>query len=431
MGDSVMDPPVSLAQPLSGKVVVVVHPAWPSCGSHQVFVSQVRAYRSLGAQVISLALGDLPGRVEGSRASKAYFAATGDLDADVRTFAGMPLGRILNGGFLGAVMPWLHGNYAKMRLEVARLTALPEMLGSLPRIDLIHCNHFFSVLAANRLRGRRDCPVVLDTHDLQARQSSLLNRASFRLSQAATYAGPRLPPLASYEEMLELELDAMRLADILVHLNNEEAAQFQKLVPDKRHALLYPAVSAKPVGPGGGDPIIVASRNHPNFLDLSWFLREILPRAPDVPVQIFGDIDREFFLGAPSLFKANAALFRGRVGANVLAEAYCTAAAVLLPTMAGHGISIKTIEALSCGAPLIATPLAFRGLSIDPGRLANVTLAKDAEDFASALCRVYAERHLSPVDRASCATRQIYELHFSADAYRRSLWATVGELLRS
>ena len=42
--------PASL--PLAGRVVAIVHPAWHSCGSHQVFVSQARAYRSLGAKVM-------------------------------------------------------------------------------------------------------------------------------------------------------------------------------------------------------------------------------------------------------------------------------------------------------------------------------------------------------------------------------------------
>src|ERR1700736_1169032 len=85
---------VPSSPPLAGRVVAIVHPAWHSCGSHQVFVSQARAYRSLGAKVISVAIADMPGSVDGSRASKAYLAATGDLDAGARIFAGMPLRKI-------------------------------------------------------------------------------------------------------------------------------------------------------------------------------------------------------------------------------------------------------------------------------------------------------------------------------------------------
>jgi glycosyltransferase involved in cell wall biosynthesis len=406
--------------PLAGRVVAIVHPAWHSCGSHQVFVSQARAYRSLGAKVVSLAIADTPGCVDESPASKAYFAATGDLEADVRLFTGMPLRKILNGGFLLAGNKWLHGNDAATWIAVARLAAIPDALALAPRIDLIHCNHFFCMPAAVRLRERHACPILLDTHDLQARQYALRNRARFRL-----------PPAARYEDMLEIELDAMRPADLLIHLNDEEAAAFKKLVPDKRHALLYPTVNAMPAGPGGGNLIIVASANYPNFLGLLWFLREVLPLAQGVPVQILGNIDRELQSRAPDLYKAHAALFRGRVETEDLHAAYRGACAVLLPATAGHGISIKTIEALSCGAPLIATPLAFRGLGIDGACLPNVTVAEDAAAFAAALRRAHANRHLPGAGRQMAATRRIYEQHFAFATYRNSLWAIVEQVAKT
>ncbi|HUZ90368.1 MAG TPA: glycosyltransferase [Methylocella sp.] len=406
--------------PLTGRVVAIVHPAWHSCGSHQVFVSQAQAYRSLGAKVVSLAIADTPGCVDGSRASKVYIGATGDLEADTRLFAGMPLRRILNGEFLRAAKQWLHGNDAAMRVEIVRQAAVPGPGALAARIDLIHCNHFFCMPAAVRLREKHACPILLDTHDLQARQYALRNRGRFRLPRAARY-----------EDMLEIELDAMRPADLLIHLNDEEAAAFKKLVPDKPHALLYPTINAMPPGLGGGDPILVASANYPNFLGLRWFLEEVLPLAPGVPVQILGNIDRELRSRAPDLYKEHAALFRGRVEAEDLHAAYRGASAVLLPATAGHGISIKSLEALSCGAPLIATPLAFRGLGIGVAGLPNVTVTEDAAVFAQALWRAYAERDVTDPHRESSATRKIYEQHFAFAVYRNSLCAIVEQVLEN
>jgi polysaccharide biosynthesis protein PslH len=411
---------VPSSPPLAGRVVAIVHPAWHSCGSHQVFVSQARAYRSLGANVISVAIADAPGATEGSNQHKSYMAATADLDADLRLFTGMPLHGVLNPRFLCAAWRWLHGNFAEILVETTKLVRLPEALALAPRVDLIHCNHFFCVPVAIRLRERHDCPIILDTHDLQARQYVL-----------RSHAGWALPPVARYEDMLEIELDAMRPVDILVHLNDEEAAAFQKLVPEGRHALLYPAINAMPAGTGGGDPIIVASANSANRLGLVWFLKEVLPLAPGVPIRIFGNIDRKIQWGAPGLFKAHAGLFRGRVDAEVLHDAYRNAAAVLLPATAGHGISIKTIEALSCGAPLIATPLAFRGLGINPAGLPNVTVAEDAASFAAALRRVDASRHLPSASRELAATRRFYQQQFGFDAYRNALGAIVGRLVET
>jgi glycosyltransferase involved in cell wall biosynthesis len=193
--------------------------------------------------------------------------------------------------------------------------------------------------------------------------------------------------------------------------------------------LLYPTISAMPAGPGGGDPIIVASANYPNYLGLLWFLREVLPLAQDVPVKILGNIDRELQLRAPDLYKAHSALFRGRVEAEDLHAAYRGASAILLPATAGHGISIKTLEALSCGAPLIATPLAFRGLGIGVAGLPNVTVTEDAPAFAAALRRAYTHRHLLAAGRQQAATRRMYDERFAFDAYQKSLLAIVDELL--
>ncbi|MGH6812365.1 MAG: glycosyltransferase, partial [Methylocella sp.] len=174
-----------------------------------------------------------------------------------------------------------------------------------------------------------------------------------------------------------------------------------------------------------------ASANSANLLGLVWFLREVMPLAPGVPVQIFGNIDRQIQWGAPGLFKAHAGLFRGRAEGGDLHDAYANAAAVLLPATAGHGISIKTIEALSCGAPLIATPLAFRGLGINAAGLPNVTVADDAAGFAAALRRAYATRCLPGASRELAATRRIYQQHFAFEAYRKSLWAILGRLVET
>ena len=291
--------------PMAGKTVLLVHPAWHSCGSHQVFASQARAYRSLGARLISLAVADSPGAVEGSGAHKTYVAATPDLEADARLYTGMPLLSVLNPSFLGAVRLWLHGNFAAILLESARLAPIPAALLAERRVDLIHCNHFFCMPVALRLRERHGCPIALDTHDLQARQYALRNEQ-----------GWTVPPVAKFEDMLGIELAAMRGADVLAHLNDEEAAAFKTLLPEKRHELVYPAVPPIAPGAGGDDLIIVASANYANYRGLAWFLREVLPLVPDEVrrrIKIIGNLDRTVRARAPALYKANAQLFLGHV----------------------------------------------------------------------------------------------------------------------
>ncbi len=401
---------------LAGKLVVLIHPAWHSCGSHQVFVTQAQAYRALGATVYSLAVADFPGWTEGSKAHRAYLAATADLIADQRYYVGMPRRLMARPRFLGAIWQWLHGNAAAMLCATARGAKLPDALRDWPEIALIHCNHFFCMPVARALKGERDCPILLDTHDVQARQFSLRNE-SRRL----------LPPKARFEEMLAAELAEMRDADLLIHLNDEEAQNWRDLLPHQRHALIYPAITPMPTGPGGSDIIIVASANYPNYLSVTWFLQEVRLLAADVPLRIIGNIDQIFRAKAPALFAQHAELFCGRI--DDLDAAYANAAAILLPTTSGHGISIKTIEALSSGAPLIATPEAFRGIAIDPASLANVTLVADAAGFAEALHRLAERPITSPQDRQSSDTRRLYERLFAFDAYMQAIAEEVRPLL--
>ncbi len=403
------------ALPMAGRTVALVHPAWHSCGSHQVFAAQARAWRSLGARVLSLAVADSPGCVEGSRAHKAYAAAAADLEADVRFYTGMPLASVLRPSFLRTVKLWLHGNFAAILEESARLAPIPAALAAERRIDLVHCNHFFCMPVVMRLRQKHGCGVLLDSHDLQARQYALRNEQ-----------GWTIPPAATFEDMLAIELAAMGGADVLLHLNDEEAARFKSLLPAMRHELIYPAVAPVTPSAGGDEFIIVAAGNYANYRSVAWFLEEVLPLAPDAAgrVRIIGNIDGAVRARAPALFLRHAGLFRGRV--KDLDAAYARAAAVLLPTTEGHGVSIKTIEALSSGAPLIATPRAFRGMKLDPGRLANVTLAADAVGFAAAM-----RGDLSRASRWEADTRKLYQQQFSFDAYRAALARLGAPLLKA
>ena len=216
---------------------------------------------------------------------------------------------------------------------------------------------------------------MLETQDIQARQYVLRNQGGFFI-----------PPLASYEDMLAVELYWTGKADLCAHLNAEEHAEFARLLPKSRHALIYPAVEPAPLAAKPSEIAIVASDNYANFVSLRWFLQEVLPLAGGVPVAIYGNIDSGVKNRDKALYEAHAGLFRGRVAD--IGAVYTRAAAILLPTVEGHGLSIKAVEALSSGAPLIATRQAFRGMGVDPATLANVTLCEEAPAFAAALRRL-------------------------------------------
>ncbi len=406
------------ARPLAGKTVAVIHAAWHSCGSYQVNVSQLAAYRALGARVVSVAMmDDLAGAPPKSPRWRDYIAATMDLPADRRFYTGAPVSSLWTSALLkDGWWPLIHGDQASWLIALARRAPAPAGVDS-ETIDLIHANHYFTLPLALRLaRGR--APVIVETQDIQARQYMLRNKGGFFI-----------PPYATYDEMLAIELDWMKRADLCVHLNEEEHLAFQRMLPQSRHALIYPAVPPAPLAANGKNIIIVASDNYGNYMSLRWFLQEVLPLAEGVPVAIYGNIDSGVKRRDKALFEANRALFKGRVAD--IGAVYAGAGCILLPTTEGHGLSIKAVEALSCGAPLIATRQAFRGMGVDPAGLRNVVLAEDAVSFADAM-RVAAARLQAGAAPAPCGdsdTRRLYEQSFSAEAYARALAGAAVPLL--
>ena len=405
-----------MSKPLTGKTVAIVHPAWHSCGTYSVVLGQIEAYRALGADVRTLAFNDVPGFTPDRRwIWRDYVAHTPELDAHPRFFAGVPLHGVLNPAFLSrAVWPYLHGDQAAMRAGAAASSSLSEELAE-ARLDLVHCNHFFCMPVARRLG--RGAPIVMDTHDVQAAQFDIINDAR-----------PILPPRTTREAMLARELAEMQDASALLHLNADEDHLFRRLLPAGAHHLLYPPVPDMPTGPGGPDVLVVSSWNAANLESMLWFLREVMPRAGNPSLRIAGSIDAGVRAADRPLYERHRASFLGRV--DDLGALYANARLVLLPTVAGTGLSIKTVEAMASGLPLIASPLAFRGMSLEPSSLRNVTFAPDADAFAAALTRmIQLPVGCGPADSAASDTRRIYETTFSAMAYASRLAAIVVPLL--
>ena len=413
-----ISPPLEAS--LTGRRVAIVHPAWHSCGAYEVYVGQAAAYRRLGADVITIACNDKPGFAPASPRWGEYQRLTPEMEAMPRYFAGVSFPRFLTPGFFSrAVIPYWQGDGAAMREGFAERSAISP--GALETsVDLVHCNHFFCMPVAHRIAGNKsaDAPIVLDTIDVQARQFDIIN-------EAAAFV---LPPRATFDVMLAQELAAMQPAAGLLHLNAEEMDFFQAKLPGNAHHLLYPAVREMPGATGGRDLVIVASNNTANVESMIWFLRDVLPRAGNPPVVIAGNVDGGVRAKDAALFEAHRERFLGRV--DDLGAVYARARLLLLPTIAGTGLSIKAVEALSTGLPLIASPMAFRGMTLDPQALANVIVAHDADAFAAALRNAVASPHApSEAEIEGSDTRRAYEAQFSEAAYANHLAAIAVPLV--
>ncbi len=89
--------------------------------------------------------------------------------------------------------------------------------------------------------------------------------------------------------------------------------------------------------------------------------------------------------------------------------------AMLVPLRTGSGTSVKTIEALARGIPVISTEFGVRGLGLMPDR--HYIRAESPEEFARAWSDLLSD-YPTRADAMASAGRLHYELHFSPGAVR-------------
>jgi polysaccharide biosynthesis protein PslH len=133
----------SRGEPLAGKSIVIIHPAWHSCGSHAVFCTQAAAYAALHANAASLAVGTTLHR--GSHAHRfwsEYYSMTAELGAARYHTGPSRMSFLLSSAGMKAALRMLTGNYARQLADLSELSPIPHEILQAARIDLIHCNHY-------------------------------------------------------------------------------------------------------------------------------------------------------------------------------------------------------------------------------------------------------------------------------------------------
>jgi hypothetical protein len=145
--------------------------------------------------------------------------------------------------------------------------------------------------------------------------------------------------------------------------------------------------AAAPANPESGPPRLAftgALSYPPNADAVRYFCREIFPRVrrehPDVRFELAGGG------GSPELASACRAVdgvdFLGFVGdvSDVLGHATI----FVCPMREGTGIKVKLLEAMACGLPVVASPLAVEGVP-EARDGWNVRIAASADEFVGCL----------------------------------------------
>ena len=181
------------------------------------------------------------------------------------------------------------------------------------------------------------------------------------------------------------EAGQLKWADVVVSIQQEDMEILRQMAPHAEiiNAPMSAVYQAHVVDEQvEGRCMFIASDIEPNVNGLRWFLEKIWPEVlqtnPSTSLHVCGNVCTKFRQSYHNV------QFLGRVD-DIVSE-YGAAEVCLLPLLAGSGLKIKLVEALSHGRACVATSVGIQGI----WELANkaVLVADTPGDFARAVTMV-------------------------------------------
>jgi hypothetical protein len=238
----------------------------------------------------------------------------------------------------------------------------------------------------------------------------------------------------SLEALRATELALCRSADVLIHCAPGDSAYFRAEAPEMRHELLAPSLDPRTerrliadrttVVEASFDFVYVGNHNMPNFESVAWLLEEVVPRLNEgVRIGILGGVGDLLRSLRPDLHARYEALLIGEV--DNIEDYYRRSKAIVAPAVSGTGTSIKLIEGLCAGKPMVVTSHAMRGLPAIEKNQRFLHVEDAPERFAAAMNALAAQ-----AARSSAHAAALYDRSFSGAHFARGLGAIVRRHLR-
>jgi hypothetical protein len=255
--------------------------------------------------------------------------------------------------------------------------------GDLLGRDRTFC-HDALVTTALRLHDTLRPAVVIAEYIWMTRLFPLLSGTAVKVVDTHDVFSTKRDKVVRYgvdEVQVEAAEEARRLrhADLVVAIQRAEREELQRLVPDVPVLVagVDMDVAEERRVPVGRRVLYVASDNELNKKGLNDFLRFAWPRVraaiPDAELVLAGRIAETLHLDEPGVVRL------GLVAD--LKPLYGEARVVINPSVAGTGLKIKTLEALSHLRPIVTWPSGVEGLSDE--LMALCTTAGDWYEFAT------------------------------------------------
>ncbi|WP_206753515.1 glycosyltransferase family 4 protein [Coleofasciculus sp. FACHB-64] len=280
--------------------------------------------------------------------------------------------------------------------------ALPNMIRKFRKIvkknsyDFIFFNHTYVSNALIEGAGIPFCKTYIDTHDIYSnliKEVIALQSLDLRIKSSGSKIQRSIRkkvPKFDYEASLNKEIKLLKKFDQIITISYEELEILSQYPDISEKLSLIPKASASSLKANPSintqnsiidittwnkfDILFFGSQYDPNVHGISQFYFNVLPLlSPNVKLIIAGGVSLKLdFITNPQV------TLLGFV--DDIDKLYSSVEAVILPIFYGSGVSIKAVEALSYGKPVISTPQGVRGLAVKTDL--DVLIAQDIYDFA-------------------------------------------------
>jgi polysaccharide biosynthesis protein PslH len=406
------------AKYLRDEMAIVIGLPWLACGSGQVMSAQLRFLGERGCRPLFIAVPFEACQRAQNEVWTRFNSQKSELQAEnifISTFNRRPTrgGRL--GRFLAKRRDLTALHWSIKVSASAPVTEEIERAVSEKEIPFILANHVYTLGFARKLQSRlartRIRPKLLVvTHDVQShivRDNAILN--------------PWTEQPDGFERLLATELEALRWADALIHVSVDDYAFFAELLPEKPHFLVLPAIDAVDLNtlrnsPPLNDLLFVGSDHIANLKALEWYFDRVVPGFPaeSPSLEIVGRIDHLVRHRNKVLWDQHSRLFTGIVPDTL--PHYARSRASIMPMKSGRGISVKTIEALAAGMPVVGTRLAYRGFPMDVTAASGLPIAETEREFADAI-----QAALDRPSEFAEMSRRLHRQLFSFDQFSRAM----------
>lgn len=354
-----------------------VSPYPPRAGNEYRIFRMLRWLEARGYRII-LVVSPLPGEP----VSEAQVAELG------RLFKNAVLcerdGRVVySGEELGRTVRSLEAQAVKSFSKPLGEAAQPHTRAhQLLQIDRTFCNDALAQLVT-AIRADFPCCAVLAEYIFMTRLLPLLPRETFKIVDTIDVFSTKQRKVVQYGISDDLaitreeEHERLVRADLVLAIQKTEHTELSEIVPERPVILAGVDfdVLSHSEAPTGRKILCVASDNPMNVKGLKDFLRFAWPLiARDVP-------DAELIVAGRVCGALEIADERVRLMGPVqdIAELYRRARVTINPTVAGTGLKIKTVEALSYLRPIVTWPSGIDGM--DPELAKMCLCVKDWYDF--------------------------------------------------